>query len=63
MTSETAVSRNCFPEWVAAEINRILQARQSARTPEEQEQYELQLAIICDAAHRYGRSLAETAEI
>lgn len=63
MKPEPPVTRNCFPEWVAAEINRLLQARQAAGTPEEQAQYELQLAIICDAAQRYGRSLTELSEI
>ncbi|MGV3723735.1 MAG: hypothetical protein ACO1SX_22785 [Actinomycetota bacterium] len=63
MKPEPAASRNCFPEWVASEINRLLQARQNAHTPEEQAQCELQLAIVCDAAHRYGRSLAELSEL
>lgn len=63
MTLEPAASRHCFPEWVATEMARLIQARQSARTPEERAQYELQLAIVCDVAHRYGRALAETSEI
>jgi len=48
---------------VAAEIQRLIQARQNARTPEERAQHELRLAIVCDAAHRYGRSLAELSEL
>jgi len=63
MKPEPAVSRNCFPEWAVAELQRLIQARQNARTPDERAQCELQLAIICDAAHRYGRSLAEFVEI
>lgn len=62
MTPEPTSPRTCFPEWLSAEVDRLIQARQSARTTEEQEQYELQLAIVCDAANRYGRSLAETSE-
>jgi hypothetical protein len=63
MTTQNAASRTCFPEWASAELNRLLNARQNARTPEERGQYELQLALIYDAAHRYGRSLAEVSEL
>ena len=44
-------------------VDRLLQARKRARTPDERAQVELQIAVICDAANRYGRTLAETAEL
>jgi hypothetical protein len=52
----------CFAEWAAQEVDRLLQTRSSARTPADRAQVELQIAIVCDAAQRFGRSLTETAE-
>jgi hypothetical protein len=63
MTPEPATARNCFPEWAASELQRLIQARQVARTVDERTQCELQIAIICDAALRYGRTLAEFGEL
>lgn len=63
MPAQNATSAICFPEWASAELNRLLAARQNARTPEERGQYELQVAMIYDAAHRYGRALAEVSEL
>jgi hypothetical protein len=55
--------RVTFPEWAAQEVSRLLHARERARTATDRAQVELQLAILCDAAHRYGNSLAENSEI
>ena len=52
-----------FPEWALDEVDRLLQARSRAATAAERAQVELQIAVICDAANRYGRTLAETAEL
>ena len=52
-----------FPEWALGEVDRLLRARARAATPDERAQVELQIAVICDAANRYGRTLAETAEL
>ena len=53
----------CFPEWALVELDRLLRARSLARTPEERFQAELQAAILQDSADRYGRHLAELAEL
>ena len=52
-----------FADWATREVNRLLKARDHARTAAERVQYELQLAVLCGAADRYGRSLVETSEI
>lgn len=52
-----------FPEWAATEVVRILRARERAESHEERAQYELQLALLCNAADRYGRSLTEASEL
>ena len=52
-----------FPEWALNEVDRLLQERSRAATSAERAQVELQIAVICDAANRYGRTLAETAEL
>lgn len=52
-----------FPEWALSEVDRLIDARSHARTPAERAQVELQLAVLCDAANRYGRTLTETAEL
>jgi hypothetical protein len=62
MQSPTTEPRTTFPDWAAQEVNRLLRAREHARTAAERAQYDLQLAVLCDAAHRYGRSLAESSE-
>jgi hypothetical protein len=53
----------CFPEWAAVEVDRLLAARQIARSRDERAQVELQIAALCDAAQRYGRSLLDAAEL
>jgi hypothetical protein len=52
-----------FPEWAASEVDRLLRERAQARNREDRAQVELQLAVVCDAAQRYGNSLAEVAEL
>lgn len=52
-----------FPEWASQEIERLVTARIEASDDRERAQYELQLAVIYDAAQRYGSSLAEAAEL
>lgn len=51
-----------FPEWASLEIQRLLEARAAAADDQERAQFDLQLAILCDTAQRYGRSLTEIAE-
>lgn len=55
--------RSSFPEWAAGEVERLLKARAVTGSPAERAQLDLQLAVICDAAQRYGNSLAETSEL
>jgi hypothetical protein len=55
--------RASFPEWAATELDRLLRARSKATSDEERANCDLQLAVVCDAAERYGRSLVEAAEI
>ena len=55
--------RLTFADWAAQEVHRLLEARNNARTAAERSQYELKLAVLCDTADRYGRSLAETSEL
>ena len=52
-----------FPEWILREVDRLLNARAEADTKEEQAQVDLKLAIVFDAAHRFGQSLTEVSEI
>jgi hypothetical protein len=67
-TRKTARSNNdrlvtSFPEWAVGEVDRLLTARERARSVEEKTQYDLKLALICDAARRYGDNLEDTAEL
>jgi hypothetical protein len=55
--------RSSFPEWAAREVERLLKARTTSGSAAERAQLELQLAVICDAAQRYGNSLAESSEL
>jgi hypothetical protein len=52
-----------FGEWASREIERLLDARSTAATPDERAEVELRLAVVYDAAGRYGRSLAEVSEL
>ena len=52
-----------FPEWAAREVDRLLAARAHAGSMEEKAQCDLQLAVICDAARRYGEALEDAAEL
>lgn len=52
-----------FSDWTVREVDRLLAARATARTAEERATVELKIAILCDAAQRFGRSLAESAEL
>ena len=52
-----------FPEWALSEVDRLLAVRSRALTPDERAQAELQIALICDAADRYGRTLVDTSEL
>lgn len=52
-----------FPDWASQEIERLMSARQSVQDPQERAQIDLQLAVVCDAARRYGHSLVEAAEL
>ena len=52
-----------FPEWAVREVERLLSARASARSREERYEIDLQLAVLCGAAERFGRSLTEAAEL
>ncbi|MFN3649821.1 MAG: hypothetical protein ACK47B_09575 [Armatimonadota bacterium] len=52
-----------FPEWAAAEVGRLIDARAQATTTAEQAELELRIAMVYDAAQRYGRSLADSAEL
>lgn len=61
--NEEAHVAPCFPEWVLGELDRLFQVRSQAQTLEERSQAELQAAILQDAADRYGRHLAESAEL
>ncbi len=45
------------------EIERLLSSRRYAQSSEERAQCDLQLAVVCEAARRYGVSLAEYAEL
>lgn len=52
-----------FLEWAAQEVDRLLAARAHAGSLEEKAQCELQLAVVCDAARRYGEALQDVAEL
>lgn len=52
-----------FGEWAAQELERLIRARSAARTAEERTQVELQIATVYGAAQRFGRSLADSAEL
>ncbi len=53
----------CFPEWAAQQVDRLVRKRCGACTAEERALLDLQLAALCDVGDRYGRRLAEAAEL
>jgi len=52
-----------FPEWLGQEMDRLLRARAAASSLEERAQVDLQLAVLCDVAQRYGRRMLEASEL
>jgi len=56
-------SNTSFGEWASVELDRLIRMRAAAPTPQERAQVELQIAAVYDMAQRFGRSLADTAEL